>query len=327
LRLPEAFNDFHEKITLSALSEDRINSAWGRLHGFLTESFALPIEHVYIQGSYANDTAVKPADNDGEYDLDLVCMSAELTASPSEAIDRLTQAFNGDGDLSTRLEPNESGRPCVRLRYADDAEGFGFHVDVVPAKGPAPEGILEVPMRGHAGWRYSAPYRYTEWCQQEGQQFLRVVRFLKRWRDVHGVGSIASIVLQVLSAEHLEQYATSDAEAVTGTLIGIRDFLGTSPHAPPVIKNPVLDTENLADRWEVEDYRQFRGELDEAVELVEIALNEAHEQTAHDHWRKLFGEDFPATPADVKAARIAVPPPPPDYRDERQRAPTDERYG
>jgi predicted nucleotidyltransferase len=325
MRLPEAFVDFHDAIELSPLSEERINTAWGRLHSYLCDAFGLPVHYVYIQGSYANDTAVKPADEDGEYDLDIVCLSGAGT--PAEAIHKLTEVLGLDGDLAERIEPNESGRPCVRLRYADDPEGFGFHVDIVPAKGADPANVIEVPMRGHEGWRDSAPYLYTQWCQQQGEQFLRVIRFLKRWRDVHGDGSIASIVLQVLAANDLDRYATSDAEAVTGTLVSIRERLSGFPDGPPEILNPVLRTENLADRWTRENYEKFCRELDEAVALAEAALNEADEQAAHERWQALFGEDFPATPADVKTQATGGPPPPPDFRDERQQAPTDERYG
>jgi hypothetical protein len=329
MRLPEAFIDFYNRITLTTLSEERINRAWGRLHEYLTGEVAVAAPFVYIQGSYANDTAVKPASNDGEYDLDIVSICVANGTSAADAIKGLTDTLAKDGDLAKRIEPNESGRPCVRLRYADDREGFGFHVDIVPARGDDPTGTIEVPMRGQEDWRDSAPYAYTLWCQEQPEQFRRLVRFLKRWRDEHGDGSVASIVLQVLIAEHLDQYATSDAEAVTGTLTNLRNFLVGFPSGPPEIINPVLPSENLADRWKVEDYAKFRGELDEAVKIVEVALSAADEQRSHDGWVALFGDDFPPTPADVSSSSRGTipPPPPPDYPDRRQQAPTDERYG
>lgn len=327
MRLEGAFNDFHDAISLSPLSEDRINSAWGRLHTFLTDKYRLRDEFVYIQGSYANDTAVKPADEDGEYDLDIVCLCVPPGTTAEAAIDNLTAVLSQDADLEARIERNATGRPCVRLRYADDPEGFGFHVDVVPARGTDPTGVIEVPMRGREGWRESSPYAYTLWCQQQPELFRRVVRMLKRWRDVHGDGSIASIVLQVLTATHLDSYATSDAEAIAGTLINLRDALAQSPASPPEILNPALDSENLADRWKAEDYVKFRGELDEAVQLASQALAATVEQECHDLWSEMFGEDFPATPADVKTRSVGTPPPPPDQPDRRQRAPQDERYG
>ncbi len=329
-RLNNAFEQFHDSIQLSTLSEGRINSAWGRLYDYLQKHYGGVPQDVFIQGSYANDTAVKPADSKGEYDLDIVCVYGEPDTA-ADAIERMTAVLSEDGDLKARLDPNESGRPCVRLRYADDREGFGFHVDIVPARGIDPQDVVDVPMRGEEGWRHSAPFRYTRWCQQQSAMFLRVVRLLKRWRGVHGEGStatIASIVLQVLIAEHLDIAATSDAEAIASTLAKMQSALAQSPSAPPVILNPVLTTENLAERWEPADYERFRQELDEAVQFARAALMEPDQQASHDLWRRLFGEDFPSSPANVKARpETGPPPPPPDYPDRRQQAPVGERYG
>jgi hypothetical protein len=308
MRLTAAFEQFHDNIALSPLSEERINRAWGRLHRHLTSSYGLPDQFVFIQGSYANDTAVKPADSGGEYDLDLVCVGVEAGTPAEAAIEELAAVLARDGDLESRIEPNESGRPCVRLRYADDPEGFGFHVDIVPARGADPTAVLEVPMRGFEEWRESAPYAYTKWCQEQPELFSRLVRFLKRWRDEHGDGSITSITLQVLIAASL----------------------AASPETPPRIPNPVLGTEDLGERWGEEDYREFRAELEEAVSLADAALAAPDAQLSHDTWRALFGEDFPATPGDVEDEGGEGPPaspPPPDRPDPRQQAPADERYG
>jgi hypothetical protein len=329
MRLSNAFQEFHEKIALTALSEERVNRAWGRLHDHLTAAYGLPDSYVFIQGSYANDTAVRPADSDGEYDLDIVCLCASLGADAQATIRGLTEVLERDGDLRSRIEPNESGRPCVRLRYADDPQGFGFHVDIVPARGEDPTGVIEVPMRGLEDWRASAPYPYTAWCLEQPEGFRRVVRFLKRWRDVHGDGSIASITLQVLAAENFPALAASDAEALVSTLTSMRDSLAGSPDSPPFIANPVLPSENLGDRWKAEDYGRFRGELDEAVGLAVAALAAAEVGQSHELWRGLLGEEFPVSSDESGGGEWGppVPPPPPDNPDPRQLAPEDERYG
>ena len=125
----------------------------------------------------------------------------------------------------------------------------------------------------------SAPYLYTAWCLEQPETFRRVVRFLKRWRDVHGDGSIASITLQVLAAETLAATAGSDAEALLETLRGMRERLAASPESAPVIANPVLPTEDLGDRWKEEGYRRFRVELEEAVALADTALGAAESES------------------------------------------------
>jgi hypothetical protein len=326
MRLVSAFEHFHDRIALSSLSEERINRAWGRLHAFLTERYGLADVNVFIQGSYANDTAVKPADSDGEYDLDLVCLCIDQQTDAVAAIEGLSTTLAEDADLARRIEPNESGRPCVRLRYADDPEGFGFHVDIVPARGADPTAVLEVPIRGQEDWRESAPFLYTRWCQSQPELFSRLVRFLKHWRDCHTDGSIASITLQVLIANSLAASSGSDAEAVTETLIAMRDSLSLSPYSPPQILNPVLPSENLGDRWSQDDYTEFRAELDRAVSISQAALNAPDPEESHAGWIELFGIDFPATSEGIDPGGDK-PPPPPDNPDPRQQAPADERYG
>ena len=327
MRLPEAFEDFHEEIQLAALSEDRINSAWGRIHSHLTEHYDIPDAAVVIQGSYANGTAVKPADSDGEYDLDIIAVCVEAATSGEDAITDLTAALGTDADLAARIEPNEDGRPYVRLRYTDEPQGFGFHVDVTPARGGQQGAPLDVPMRGYEDWRGTDPLGYTQWCLDQPEHFRRNVRFLKRWRDEHGDGCIASIVLQVLVARRTPLHTEDDAENVVTVLAGIQQQLAPYPSAPPVIPNPVLPDENLADRWKEDDYQAFLRELAEAVNLAQEALTSADREHSHTTWQKLFGAAFPAAPSKP-AKRSSVPPvipPAPDYP-QRQRAPR-ERWG
>jgi len=326
MNLPHAFNAFYEKIELGALSQDRILSAWGRLHEFLVGSYRLPATHVFIQGSYANGTAVRPEDDNGEYDVDIVVVCADLGTSADAAVADLRSRLERSSDLSARLEKDKRGRPCVRLRYADDPEGFGFHIDIVPSQAllpfPGPfdypkwNAPLAVPMRGREQWRNTAPLEYTQWCLDRGDRVRRTVRELKRWRDVHDA-QIKSIVLQVLVGAHHPVGNIDDAEAILRTLEGIRDTLAA--HAtPPVINNPVLPDENLADRWPVDDFQQFLRQLDEAITLATRAKLSIDEAESHSLWRELLGEHFPP----YKERGVVVPPPPPPgHRSAPQQAP------
>jgi predicted nucleotidyltransferase len=329
MKLEAAFNTFYDKIELPALSEQRICSAWARLHELLTSAYGLPDTEVFLQGSYANDTAVRPCDEDGELDIDLVAVCVPAGTSAAEAISDLREKLAADKDLSERLVEDEPGRPCVRLEYAKAPDGSGFHVDVVPAERlttlpvgdrfpwPVSDPPLQVPMRKREQWRGTAPSEYTQYCQDKGEAVRRTVRELKRWRDVHDV-DIKSIVLQVLIAEHHAGVGISDADAICRTLTNIRDFLGGAISAP-AIGNPVLPYENLADRWEDSDFRQFLTKLDEAIALAEQARYATTERESHESWRELLGDDFP--PYTDRSATVP-PPPPPGHRSVPQEAPS-----
>jgi len=324
LRLESAFERFLEEIALGALPEGRIASAWERLHGFLVERCEVESENVFLQGSYANDTAISPVDTGGEYDLDVCAVIARTDMNADDTFAYLEGILRQDGDYAVRLETNK--KPCVRLRYADDDTG-GFHVDIVAAR-PHPEAHVEIPIRGN-GWKHTAPRAYTQWCLCRGEQFKRTVRMLKRWRDVNTDErrGVKSIVLQVLTAQELPA-VTDDANAVHQTFIGIQRFLSGHDRTSPEVTNPVLENENLAANWPDTHYRLFRRHVDEAADLSTRALNSGNIEESHVLWRELLGDAFPPSPTSP-SSRSRVPPatPAPGFEEGPQRAPRRERYG
>lgn len=332
MQLPEAFNTFFDRICLGPKQNDRIESAAGGLKTFLAGAYGVPETDIFLQGSYPNGTAVKPEDADnGEYDVDLVCTVGDTDASPTAALDELENKLADNGNYAPRLRGKDSSKtPCVRLFYADDEIG-GFHVDVVPARpsqADDPQAPLEVPRRDD-GWYVTAPREYTAWCRDRGERFARTVKMLKRWRDYQQDArkSIKSIVLQVLAAQNLGTQG-SDAEALVSTLAAIKEALSQYEQEPPRIENPVLASENLAERWTSDAYRDFLKHLDAALDLAQRALAESDVASCHDLWRDLLGEDFPKYEPgkDAGARGVAVATPPPGHQ-RVQQAPTHRRHG
>jgi hypothetical protein len=305
--IPAAFQTFFERIELDAFAEDRIASAWERLRPYLAAAYGIPASAVFVQGSTANGTAIRPEDEDDEIDLDIIVNGVGAHTAAAQAIRDMRQVLSRDGDLKQRLEDDAPGRPCVRLRYAPDRAGKGFHIDITPARTGQSDGPLDVPMRGREDWKATAPAEYTQWCYDQGEPFRRTVRMLKRWRD-HNDAEIKSIVLQVLIARHMPQ-AGGDAERLTGALEGIRDFLATSPDTAPVIENPVLPSENLAGRWDDDDYRRFRITVGEAARQARTALASGDQATSHTLWKALLGDDFPGAGRGPGRVPPVAPPP------------------
>jgi hypothetical protein len=318
VRLDEAFAQFYDEIALGTVPEGKIASAWNRLQKYLVEKLGLSATDVFLQGSYANRTAVAPPNPSGEYDLDVVVMAAQNGATADAALKDLEDVLAEDGDYKKRIKRK---KPCVRLDYAADEEGR-FHVDVVSAR---PNDVaLEIPFRGN-GWYETNPAGYTQWCLNQGERFHRTVRMLKRWRDENQDErrGVKSIVLQVLISEQLA--AGSDGESITGTLENLHSYLEGYPGSPPVVRNPSLETENLADRWPDEHYQAFRREIKQAAELARQALDEPDQAKSHELWRKLLGGDFPGPTITLRQTPPA--PPPPGHSARPQRAPERERYG
>jgi len=292
-KLPASFSTFHNKIVLGKTQESKINDRTEPLIADLQKHYDLTDEEVFLQGSYPNGTAVKPdpEGKKGEYDVDLVCVSASDGIEPEAAIEEMEDALDelGRGDRFDRDEE----RPCVRLIYADDPDGTHFHIDVVPAReSSSGEAPLEIPRPGH-GWHDSDPAEYTKWCEEKGDPFARTVQMLKRWRDHNqdARAAVKSIILQVLIHKNLDQ-DRDDGPRIAATLGNISDALETESGVP-VIKNPVLESEDLGKRWDEDDFNNFKKLVKEAAGLAEGALNESDESSSTKGWQKLFGKDFP----------------------------------
>jgi len=86
---------------------------------------------VYVQGSFRLGTAIRPASDEEDYDIDMVCRlkyeKSDLTQA--ELKQRVGIEVKAYAKRHGMTKPNE-GRRCWTLIYADEAQ---FHIDVLPA--------------------------------------------------------------------------------------------------------------------------------------------------------------------------------------------------
>ncbi len=288
------FKRFIKTITMSEPQLSRMDKAASALKVYLIASYGLRVDDVFLQGSYPNRTVIEPIKG-GEYDLDMAAVCFEDNLSGDVALDDLERRLADNGNYKDRIERRT---PCVRLHYSEDKVGK-FHVDVVPLRRLPGAAELEAPRRS-SPWKPTAPLEYTQWCREQGDQFARTVKILKRWRDeqqaVHD--AIKSIVLQVLISGVMPE-EDDDATRITATLRLLHAQLNPLS-APPDVRNPVLPFENLSASWSIQQFLDFVSELSYAVEQLNAigATDEVAE--AADLWRELLGSDFPVpTPAEL----------------------------
>lgn len=91
--------------------------------------------HIFPQGSFRLGTAIRPATNNDDFDLDLACKldrypdncsQNDLRNAISEELSKYIKANNIQSEL-------EEKRRCSRIPYAPKS-GLGFHLDIVPCK-------------------------------------------------------------------------------------------------------------------------------------------------------------------------------------------------
>ena len=121
------------------ISETRYDQAYERYHslGKWLNRDASSIKQfdpfMYVQGSFAFGTAIKPYSDEEEYDVDIVCELKKLSKSVlsqkqlKQLLGAEIEAYRRAKNMQKQLEER---RRCWALNYADGAQ---FHLDIVPA--------------------------------------------------------------------------------------------------------------------------------------------------------------------------------------------------
>lgn len=286
------FNDFLEdEVNLNQSRLDRLNTSVKAVSEFLSQNLDSYIK-IERQGSYALGTIIKPADENTEYDADiLLYMKYEKGKDPKEYIDELYRCIRED---KVYKEKAHRKTRCVSLNYAGD-----FHLDIVPC------------ITKEDGKQYICNYQTNEFEQTDGTGYRdwfndktkithgnlkRVTRLLKYLRDHKGNFTAKSILLTTLIGRAVYDEDDGDLfKSVPDSLKivsnRINDFLQRNPIMPK-ITNPVLPEEDFTRHWDQKKYDNFRN----LFNLYNSKINEAFDAKEHDDsvekWRDVFGENF-----------------------------------
>lgn len=287
MNLDKEFEDLHGKLKLNQTQQNRINSAVTAISTYVKDYFGIDEQDVFLQGSVATETVTKPLDNTVEYDVDIVAVIGDDDSTPSGLLDELTTCFEEHGTYSEKLNDDKE-RPCVRLQYADESAAK-FHVDVVPAR-VAMNAPLEIPTRSRS-WRETAPREFVQWSLDHTDDYRKAVMVLKRWRDNKAV-PVSSIILQVLVAEAIEgkTYATF-TEMMVDCLSEIKGRFDNVSGVPNIY-NPVLETEDLAEKWDASEFSDFKNKLEDASENASAAHEQDDKESSVALWQDILGSDF-----------------------------------
>lgn len=242
---------------------------------------------IYPQGSFGLGTAVKPI-GDGDYDVDAVCL---LEDPPFGLNQRRLKAMVGDRlkahDTYKRLLEPE-GRRCWTLKYADASR---FHLDVLPAV--PHRGLDQQEAAIHITdnqepltfWGDSNPKGYQEWFKDRMKVVFarqrelaamaktasveeipeyevrtplqRLIQILKRYRDLHygqDEDKPISIIITTLAAQAYDNEPDL-YQALVKVIPGMKAQI-TYKNGAAQIPNPVIPTENFADKWQEHPRKQ-----------------------------------------------------------------------
>jgi hypothetical protein len=186
-----------------AISESRYEQArrsYGALGDWLHRPESSVVKYdpqIYVQGSFRLGTAIRPLNDEEEYDVDSVCLlrtlgTKDLTQSQLKTL--VGDEIKAYRTAQSMIKPVREGRRCWVLDYADGAQ---FHMDIVPSIPNAARQRLMLETRGldlkwsesamvitdiespvyrvlSDDWQRSNPKGYAEWFRQRmGELFER----------------------------------------------------------------------------------------------------------------------------------------------------------
>lgn len=299
--LDTTFEDYLIRIALTATQATRIDNALEDVTRIMLED--LTSIEVYVQGSFATATTVKPLTehqslgNPGEYDVDIV-IERSAWGAPQDSLNKIAEILSASETFGGNTI--EVKGKCVRINFPTDATSTAFHVDVVPILNDA--GVRKVANGETDEWQGSDSKALVEWFLSKKDQYPfmpAVVMMIKRMRDFALLTDvIPSIAIQALVVDNYQDRGTYAADLLH--VIKRFDEIFRNRVEELNIPNPININENLAERWRANP-GQYQGLQDHFANVRAVLQAELESQQPDtDALREVLSTDFPSTLAPTE---------------------------
>lgn len=306
MKLESHFDQFlTDTVNLNQSRIDALDSRLQAVESFLNEHEAfseLVAEDLIPQGSYAHKTIIKPvAGHDFDVDV-LVPMHTQADFQPSDYIAELYGALRSSG---TYREMTSRRTRCVTVQYANE-----FHIDLVPYL--ERDGSRWIVNRHENTYERSNPERFNEWLDERNRDadlhLVAAIRILKYLRDFKQTFSAKSIILTTLLGSQVHSaravgdpgYYGDIPTALAHILTDLDRYLQLTPLLPAIL-DPGGTGDDFSQRWDQDQYTNFRERVHRYTEKVTDAYEQEDEAESISQWQDLFGTGFRAPTREVIA--------------------------
>ena len=288
----QEFAEFlRDEVNLNQSRLDRLETAVGAVNDCLKGNLT-GYQKMEKQGSYALGTLIKPVDDNDEYDADIqIVMNPNPNWGAKDYVLEINKTLAGNKNYADKLRLKTR---CVTVDYAGD-----FHLDVVPRV--TINGKHYVCNRIDNKFEETDGIGYRDWFNEKnritGGNLKRVVRLLKHLRDHKNSFTAKSILLTTLAGNTIKSSdegtaaVSTVADTLETVLSRMNDYLQQHPNMP-VIKNPVLPSEDFNRHWDQRRYANFRNRVQSYAQTAKQAKAEPSAEKAIKLWQELFGDDF-----------------------------------
>lgn len=198
MSLQSLFMRFHEAIQLKRFDENaELLEKRERILKRLRDNLSVSFEW-FNQGSYAMGTGIKPLDDDYDIDIGIILNNVTLSSNSYRDRSRDIDLKTIKGWVYTAVESHTSQvdwrRPCITVYYKE-AGKIIYHVDlaVMVRDTQNPNQLYLALGKQHESldtckWQLDDRQGFMDAVKrkcdgEDGAQFRRIVRYLKRWKD------------------------------------------------------------------------------------------------------------------------------------------------
>ncbi len=312
MSLQPLFRRFDEKIKLNRFEEHaKLREKRDRILTRLRDNLSTKFEW-FNQGSYAMGTGVEPLN--GDYDIDIGIVFA-LDRRSYDPVTVKEWVYKAVEKHTTRVEWR---RPCITVYYQQAGELL-YHVDLAILAKDSATGALHLAIgkqhaeKGQREWQEDDRKGFmglveNRFTGEDAAQFRRVIRYLKRWRDLHfaseGRAAPTGLGLTVAAYQWFQPlkkvvYNNTDYDDLGATVSLVRSIHGnfTSGVDPATnqagvrltVRFPVAPRDDVFARMTNQQMVEFRQRLAQLVTWLE----EARTTGSTAGLRRAFGDDFP----------------------------------
>lgn len=274
------------------------------------------------QGSYAMGTGIKPLDDD--YDLDVALIFEAEKDDHPDPVKVKRWVYDALEGHTKEVRVRE---PCVTVFYQSGGEPV-FHVDFAVyarASDSSPTYLARGKIGSsddHKSWEESDPKGLIKALEErfdepdDRAQFRRVIRYLKRWKDLKfsgegneapcGIALTACAYQWFSPARHIDRLAnsrTDDDRHALEQLVG--QIIDMFVDGRMIARLPVVPHNDLFSKMNERQMANFKNQLAALRSALSDAHKEADTHEAANGLAKVFGGDFPVPPkADTAKKKI-----------------------
>ena len=270
-----------------------------------------PVVADFIQGSLKTHTGIVPISGDYDIDRALVIDEENAPENPVAPKEKALEVLENRGFKNAKIK-----KPCVTADYASD----NVHIDFIVYKRSGGQHYLAVGKRNsdehNREWSAADPVGLIAWIDDDSgydrddakdvlAQFRRLVRYLKRWRDVQFSDTVAAKVYSIgLTVMVKKEFQPSfSTEGARRDLAALRETVGTILDAGYFAQHetgryrvrvnlPAQPWRDIFDGSSLDTGTQLYNKLKQLKEKLAEAEGLSDEREQCQILNKLFGDDF-----------------------------------